>query len=178
MVVGMDLQEVSQIKKAEKVFEANKVSVEIPYPSGIATKTVSVESQENYRLDLLNELGLTIFITGFLGLAFLITTGSILYFKQMSEADEEKATYTILRKMGFTTNEIMKGIHRKQLFNFGFPLAIGLAHSYFAVKSGWVFFGTELVAPLLITMGVYIILYSIFAILSAGYYRKVVEDAL
>ena len=178
MVVGMDLQEVSQIKKAEKIFEANKVSVEIPYPSGIATKTVSVESQESYRLDLLNELGLTIFITGFLGLAFLITTGSILYFKQMSEADEEKATYTILRKMGFTTNEIMKGIHRKQLFNFGFPLAIGLAHSYFAVKSGWVFFGTELVAPLLITMGVYIILYSIFAILSAGYYRKVVEDAL
>ena len=178
MVVGMELQEVSQLKKAEKIFEANKVSVEIPYPSGIATKTVSVESQESYRLDLLNELGLTIFITGFLGLAFLITTGSILYFKQMSEADEEKATYTILRKMGFTTNEIMKGIHRKQLFNFGFPLAIGLAHSYFAVKSGWVFFGTELVAPLLITMGVYIILYSIFAILSAGYYRKVVEDAL
>ncbi|PZX03619.1 FtsX-like permease family protein [Psychrobacillus insolitus] len=178
MVVGMELQEVSQLKKAEKIFEANKVSVEIPYPSGIATKTVSVESQESYRLDLLNELGLTIFITGFLGLAFLITTGSILYFKQMSEADEEKATYTILRKIGFTTNEIMKGIHRKQLFNFGFPLAIGLAHSYFAVKSGWVFFGTELVAPLLITMGVYIILYSIFAILSAGYYRKVVEDAL
>ena len=84
----------------------------------------------------------------------------------------------ILRKMGFTTNEIMSGIRRKQLFNFGFPLIIGLAHSYFAVKSGWILFGTELVAPLLITMGIYIVLYSIFAILSAGYYRKVVEAAL
>lgn len=107
----------------------------------------------------------------------MIATGSILYFKQMSEADEEKGAYTILRKMGFTTNEIMKGIRRKQLFNFGFPLLIGLSHSYFAVKAGWVFFGTELVAPLLITMSIYIILYSIFAILSAGYYRKVVENA-
>lgn len=177
-VVGMELEEKGQLKKAEEVFEANKVSVEIPYPSGLATKTVSIESQETYRLDILNSLGLTIFIAGFLGLAFLIATGSILYFKQMSEADEEKGAYTILRKMGFTTNEIMKGIRRKQLFNFGFPLLIGLAHSYFAVKAAWIFFGTELMAPLLITMCVYVILYSIFAILSAGYYRKVVEDAL
>ncbi|WP_277583938.1 ABC transporter permease [Psychrobacillus antarcticus] len=178
-VVGMELKEENQLIKAQEVFEANKVSVEMPIPGNdLATNTVSVESQENYRLNMLDSLGMTIFISGFLGLAFLIATGSILYFKQMSEADEEKGTYNILRKMGFTTNEIMSGIRRKQLFNFGFPLIIGLAHSYFAVKSGWVLFGTELVAPLLITMGVYIVLYSIFSILSAGYYRKVVEDAL
>ena len=177
--VGMDLKEGHQLIKAQEVFEENKVSVEIPIPGNDqATNTVSMESQESYRLNMLDSLGMTIFISGFLGLAFLIATGSILYFKQMSEADEEKGTYKILRKMGFTTNEIMSGIRRKQLFNFGFPLIIGLAHSYFAVKSGWILFGTELVAPLLITMGVYIVLYSIFAILSAGYYRKVVESAL
>ena len=38
-------------------------------------------------------------------------------------------------------------------------------------------FGTELVAPLLITMGIYVILYSIFAFLSIGYYRKVVNES-
>lgn len=178
-IVGMDLKEENQLIKAQEVFEANKVSVEMPIPGNDrATNTVSVQSQEDYRINMLDSLGMTIFISGFLGLAFLIATGSILYFKQMSEADEEKGTYKILRKMGFTTNEIMSGIRRKQLFNFGFPLIIGLAHSYFAVKSGWILFGTELVAPLLITMGIYIVLYSIFAILSAGYYRKVVETAL
>ncbi len=178
-IVGMDLKEENQLIKAQEVFEANKVSVEIPIPGNDrATNTVSVESQEDYRIKMLDSLGMTIFISGFLGLAFLIATGSILYFKQMSEADEEKGTYKVLRKMGFTTNEIMSGIRRKQLFNFGFPLIIGLAHSYFAVKSGWILFGTELVAPLLITMGIYIVLYSIFAILSAGYYRKVVKAAL
>lgn len=179
MIVGLELKDESQIKRAEEVFEANKVSVEIPIPgNNLATNTVSMESQESYRLDMLESFGLSIFITGFLGLAFLVTTGSILYFKQMAEADEEKGTYTILRKMGFTTKEIMKGILRKQLYNFGFPLLLGLAHSYFAVKSGWSIFGTELVAPLLITMSVYIVLYSVFAILSAGYYRKVVEESL
>ncbi|MER2071414.1 MAG: ABC transporter permease [Psychrobacillus sp.] len=178
-IVGMDLKEENQLIKAQEVFEANKVSVEIPIPGNDrATNTISVESQEDYRIKMLDSLGMTIFISGFLGLAFLIATGSILYFKQMSEADEEKGTYKVLRKMGFTTNEIMSGIRRKQLFNFGFPLIIGLAHSYFAVKSGWILFGTELVAPLLITMGIYIVLYSIFAILSAGYYRKVVKAAL
>lgn len=178
-IVGLELQDESQIKRAEEVFKANMVSVEVPIPgNSLATNTVSMESQESYRLDILASFGLSIFITGFLGLAFLVTTGSILYFKQMAEADEEKGTYTILRKIGFTSKEIMKGIHRKQLYNFGFPLLLGLAHSYFAVKSGWSIFGTELVAPLLITMSVYIVLYSVFAILSAGYYRKVVEESL
>ena len=78
-----------------------------------------MDSQEEYRLSMLDIFGLVIFVTGFLGLAFLMTTGSILYFKQMTEAEEEKASYTVLRKIGFTTNELMKGIYRKQLFNFG-----------------------------------------------------------
>lgn len=126
----------------------------------------------------LNIYGILIFTTAFLGLAFLLATGSILYFKQMSEADEEVASYTILRKIGFTQQEIMRGIMMKQLFNFGVPLLIGLLHSYFAVKSGWFLFGSELVIPLVVTMVLYIGLYSIFALLSLKYYKKVIKQAL
>lgn len=126
----------------------------------------------------LNMYGMTIFITAFLGLAFLLATGSILYFKQMSEADEEMASYSILRKIGYSQQEILRGVMIKQLFNFGVPLAIGLLHSYFAVKSGWFFFGTELVEPLIITMVLYIALYSIFAFLSINYYKKVIKQVL
>ena len=126
----------------------------------------------------LNIYGILIFTTAFLGLTFLLATGSILYFKQMSEADEEVASYTILRKIGFTQQEIMRGIMMKQLFNFGVPLLIGLLHSYFAVKSGWFLFGSELVIPLVVTMVLYIGLYSIFALLSLKYYKKVIKQAL
>ena len=111
----------------------------------------------------LNVYGILIFTTAFLGLAFLLATGSILYFKQMSEADEEVASYTILRKIGFTQQEIMRGIMMKQLFNFGVPLVIGLLHSYFAVKSGWFLFGSELVIPLVVTMAASIYCSSIFS---------------
>ena len=92
--------------------------------------------------------GLTMFIVGFLGLTFLISSGCILYFKQMDESEDEKSNYTILRKLGYTENDLLKGIQRKQMFNFGIPLLLGLLHSYFAVQSGWFMFGTELSTPI------------------------------
>ena len=138
----------------------------------------TLSSYEELRKNNITALGLTIFVTAFLGLAFLLTTGSILYFKQMAEAEDERESYKILRKIGFSTNDILKGIYAKQAFNFGVPLAIGLLHSYFAVKSGWWMFGTELVAPLVITMTLYIGMYAVFAILSIQYYKRVVRDSL
>lgn len=135
-------------------------------------------SQETVRVYNLRLLGVTIFTTAFLGLAFLLATCSILYFKQMAEADDERASYTVLRKIGFSEQELMRGIYAKQLFNFGVPLLIGLLHSYFAVKSGWFLFGSELLAPMLITMALYIVMYIVFALLSVSYYRKVIRGTL
>src|SRR3954471_19725697 len=109
-------------------------------------------------------MGLIMFIVGFLGLTFLITSGCILYFKQMDESEEEKSNYTILRKLGFTQGDLLKGIQGKQIFNFGIPLVVGLLHSYFAVQSGWFFFGTELWTPMIMVMVLYTALYSIFGI--------------
>lgn len=145
------------------------------------------ETRENYfiqrtfdeqRHAALLMFGVTIFTTAFLGLAFLLTTCSILYFKQMSEADEEKAAYTTLRKVGFSEEELVRSIYVKQAFNFGVPLLIGLLHSYFAVKSGWFLFGSELVAPMLIIMTLYVLMYVVFMLLSVRYYKRVIHDAL
>ncbi|MET1194049.1 FtsX-like permease family protein, partial [Bacillus licheniformis] len=97
---------------------------------------------------------------------------------QMDESEDEKPNYTILRKLGFTEKDLLKGIKIKQLFNFGIPLVIGLLHSYFAVQSGWFLFGTELWTPMIIVMIVYTALYSIFGILSVLYYKKIIKEAL
>ena len=123
-------------------------------------------------------MGLVMFIVAFLGLTFLITSGCILYFKQMDEGEDELPNYTILRKLGFTEQDLLKGIAVKQLFNFGIPLIIGLLHSYFAVQSGWFLFGTELWTPMLIVMVIYTVLYSIFGLLSVLYYKKLIKDSL
>lgn len=122
--------------------------------------------------------GLTMFIVAFLGLAFLITSGCVLYFKQVDESEEERPNYTILRKLGFTEEDLLRGIRIKQLFNFGIPLAAGLSHSYFAVKSGWFLFGTEMWTPMLLVMIFYTGLYSVFGLLSVLHYKKVIRQSL
>ena len=126
----------------------------------------------------LQSSGMTIFIAGFLGLVFLISTGSILYFKQMTEAEQEKASYTTLRQLGFSVQEIMKGVVKKQVFVFGLPLAIGLLHSIFALKSASFLFMSDVTIPTVIAMSVYIGIYLVFAFLTVGYYRKTIQAAL
>jgi bacitracin transport system permease protein len=141
-------------------------------------ETYANDSQLLTSSSMKNSMGLVMFIVGFLGLTFLITSGCILYFKQMDESEEEKPNYSILRKLGFTQGDLLKGIQAKQLFNFGIPLVIGLLHSYFAVQSGWFFFGTEVWTPMIIVMLIYTALYSIFGMLSVVYYKRVIKEAL
>ncbi|WP_379151022.1 FtsX-like permease family protein [Paenibacillus sp. sgz5001063] len=162
---GVELASRSQVDAAYQIYVEQK-----PEAPSI--------SQHEYELNQRSNMGLIMFIVGFLGLTFLITSGCILYFKQMDEGEEEKAGYTILRKLGFTQGDLLRGIQFKQLFNFGIPLVVGLSHSYFAVKSGWFFFGTEMLTPMILVMLLYTALYSIFGFLSVLYYKRVIGESL
>ncbi|MED4237320.1 ABC transporter permease [Priestia megaterium] len=164
---GIDISKETDVKKANQLFAKMTFSDN----SLNASRMETVVSQKQ-------NMGLIMFIVGFLGLAFLITSGCILYFKQMDESEDEKPNYTILRKLGFTEKDLLNGIKIKQLFNFGIPLIVGLLHSYFAVQSGWFWFGTEVWTPMIIVMIVYTALYSIFGILSVLYYKKIIKEAL
>lgn len=165
--IGITLKDETNLEKANDIFKKMNGNDDNIFSS---------------RLEISNSqkkiMGLYMFIVGFLGLTFLITSGCILYFKQMGEGEEEKPNYTILRKLGFTRGDLQKGIQAKQVFNFGIPLVVGLLHSYFAVQSGWFLFGTEVWTPMIIVMVIYTGLYSIFGLLSVLYYKKVINEAL
>ncbi|WP_025675719.1 ABC transporter permease [Paenibacillus polymyxa] len=165
LYIGIDILNGAQIEEADRLFAA-----------------ANFNDQQSSRLEMSSNqkrnMGVIMFVVGFLGLTFLITSGCILYFKQMDESEDEKANYTVLRKLGFTQSDLLRGIKIKQLFNFGIPLVIGLSHSYFAVQSGWFLFGTEVWMPMIIVMVLYTALYSIFGVLSILYYKKVIKAAL
>lgn len=164
--IGIDIND------KEKLEEANQLFSQLPIEDSAGSSQLQVKNATKMGM------GLIMFIVGFLGLTFLITSGCILYFKQMDESQEEKGNYTILRKLGFTQGDLIRGIQFKQLFNFGIPLIVGLLHSYFAVQSGWFLFGTEVWTPMIIVMALYTGLYSIFGILSVLHYKKVIKDSL
>ncbi|ANC79145.1 bacitracin ABC transporter permease [Fictibacillus phosphorivorans] len=167
LYIGVDIKNKEQLEEADKLFKSTETY-----------KKLYNESRHEISTNQKKNMGLIMFIVGFLGLTFLVTSGCILYFKQMDEGESEKPNYMILRKLGYTQSDLLKGIQYKQLFNFGIPLVVGLLHSYFAVQSGWFLFGAELWTPMIIVMVMYTILYSIFGVLSVLYYKKVVREAL
>ncbi|WP_315371414.1 FtsX-like permease family protein, partial [Paenibacillus xylanexedens] len=122
--------------------------------------------------------GLLIFIAGFLGLVFILSTGSILYFKQMTEAEQEKPHYRTLRQLGFQVDDMMKGIIRKQLFIYLIPLGIGLTHAAFALKVSSILIATSMLTPILISMAAYIVIYLVFTVVTIRYYKNIVINAL
>ncbi|MEI4789122.1 ABC transporter permease [Bacillus sp. FJAT-53060] len=163
--IAINVKDEKQIEQGNDVFTSLKMS------DGSMSRLEESQQQKQ-------ATGLLMFVVGFLGLSFLVTSGCILYFKQMNESEEEQSSYTILRKLGFTEKDLLRGIRLKQLFNFGIPLLVGLLHSYFAIQSGWFLFGGELWTPMLIVMSIYTVLYSVFGFLSVQYYKKVIKESL
>lgn len=169
--IGININQERRLDEANDIFHALNLAK-------WTGKWTAFESQLDIYMFQKQGMGLNIFVAGFLGLIFLMTSGCILYFKQMDESEEQKGQLMILRKLGFTEHDLLKGIRKKQLFNFGIPLILGLVHSYFAVRSGWFIFGMEMWTPTLVVMGIYTALYSIFGLLSVAHYKRIIRDAL
>ena len=122
---------------------------------------------------------LTLFIYGFLGLVFLASTGSIVYFKQLTEANEAKGNYEILRKIGVSKKDIRKLINKQSLFVFGLPLTMGILHScvilYFTSNFISDLIGINLTVPILTSIAVFVIIYTVYYILTVNTYNRIVN---
>ncbi|MFG1732877.1 ABC transporter permease [Paenibacillus sp. 843] len=118
--------------------------------------------------------GLLIFMGGFLGLVFLTATGSIIYFKQLTEANSDKARYQILNKIGVNRREVKKSIAQQVLFIFALPLVAGIAHCAVALSALSKLLHMNLVIPVVICMGVYTCVYLIYYVVTVRSYYKIV----
>ncbi|MBU7319337.1 ABC transporter permease [Paenibacillus oleatilyticus] len=121
--------------------------------------------------------GLIIFMGGFLGLVFLAATGSIIYFKQLTEANADKDRYVILHKIGVNKKEIRKSIAKQILFVFALPLIAGIAHCAVALTALSRLIQTNLVIPVLICIGAYACMYIIYYFLTVNTYYKIVTKS-
>lgn len=122
--------------------------------------------------------GAYVFIGLFIGILFLLASGSIMYYKQIIEAQEEVSRYDILKKIGMSRDEIKKSIAKQLAIVFGLSLTVGLLHSAFALLTynrTMDLAGKEL--PTLINagiiVGIYIIIYCFFYFLSVNSYMRI-----
>ena len=113
----------------------------------------------------------TFLLICFTTIIFLIATGSILYFQNISSVTYDKPDYEIMLKMGYSHTMIKKCVRRQIQIYYGIPYVIGSLHSIFAMicyKSALMDYllgrNSAVVAPILLAV-------AIFSIINAIYYQ-------
>ncbi|EHT8076364.1 ABC transporter permease [Staphylococcus pseudintermedius] len=162
--VGFDLKSAKDVVKVESANEQ--------FNQMLPQSRTSLEKEQ------LAFSGMFLFVSGFLGVAFLIAAGCIIYIKQMDENEDEMANYQILRKMGYTHQDMFKGLALKVAFNFGLPLIIGLGHAFFAARAFNTLMNGVDFAPVIFAMTVYAVIYLIFAVLAYYHSRRVIKFSI
>ncbi|MGG3448553.1 ABC transporter permease [Domibacillus aminovorans] len=121
-------------------------------------------------------VGSLLFIGSFLGLVFLAATGSIIYFKVLTEAEEDKPQYNMLHKMGVSTKEMRKSIASQVFVIFFVPLVVGLLHSAVALKAFSSLLMMNLAKPVLIWMIAYTVIYGLYYVLAVASYNRIITQ--
>ncbi|MEK4427171.1 ABC transporter permease [Solibacillus sp. FSL K6-1523] len=121
-------------------------------------------------------LGSLLFVGSFLGLVFLAATGSIIYFKIVTEAEEDQAKYAILNKIGVSGKQMVKTIAGQVAVIFSAPLLVGILHSIFALIALSQLFNMDITKPVIIWMLAYTAIYAIYYIFTVRSFYKIVKQ--
>lgn len=119
--------------------------------------------------------GIIYFVGAFLSLVFVFATGSIIYFKTLSESFRDKNKYEILKKLGTTDFEIYKSVSKQVGIFFILPLIVGAIHSTVAISVLSDLMNYSLIVPTIISIVVFAIVYGIFYIFTTKKFISVVE---
>lgn len=146
------------------------------------SKELSTEQQESFSSvpqsyeDSLATVGALLFVGSFLGLVFLAATGSIIYFKILTEAEEDQAKYAILNKIGVNSKQILKTVAGQVAVIFSAPLIVGIVHSAFALLAFSQLFGMNITKPVILWMVAYSAIYFIYYIFTVRAFYKIVRQ--
>ncbi|MBG9754417.1 FtsX-like permease family protein [Lysinibacillus sphaericus] len=145
-------------------------------------KQLSTEQQESFSSvpqsyeDSIATVGALLFVGSFLGLVFLAATGSIIYFKILTEAEEDQAKYAILNKIGVNSKQILKTVAGQVAVIFSAPLIVGIVHSAFALLAFSQLFGMNITKPVILWMIAYSAIYFIYYIFTVRSFYKIVRQ--
>jgi len=182
IVVNDEEYEILKTKYEEKQF--NGIILDNPEDTRDLTLQLAQILSEDSRLytysiagaAMYDLIGVIFFIGAFLFLVFVFATGSIIYFKILSESFRDKDKYQILKKLGATDIEIKESISKQVGISFLLPLIVGIIHSIVAISVLSDLMNYSLTTPTIISISVFIIAYGIFYIFTRRKYINVVRN--
>ncbi|WP_081144019.1 FtsX-like permease family protein [Bacillus cereus] len=122
--------------------------------------------------------GMKIFVVSSLALVLLVATGSIIYFKQLTEAHSDKNRYEILRKIGVNKKEVRTTIAKQTLFVFLLPLIIGILNAGMLTMSVSLQFSMDIqhdIISFMYAMTTYGVIYLVYYVLTLNSYNRIVN---
>lgn len=126
--------------------------------------------------DGLKLLGTMAFIGLFIGILFIMSTGSIIYFKMSMEAREDKSKYVTLSKIGVSKKEIKNAVSKQLLLLFGAPLIFAIVSAYPAAFALGKMLTFELVRSYIGIVIVYAVVYCLYYIITLNSYMKTISE--
>ncbi|MEB9571366.1 FtsX-like permease family protein [Bacillus cereus] len=122
--------------------------------------------------------GMKIFVVSSLALVLLVATGSVLYFKQLTEAHSDKNRYEILRKIGVNKKEVRNTIAKQTLFIFLLPLIIGIINAAMLTMSIYLQYSMDIqqdIISFIYAMTTYGVIYLVYYVLTINSYNRIVN---
>ena len=117
-----------------------------------------------------------LFIGIFVGLVFLSSTASILYFKQLAEATDDKKRYKILNKIGFSIKDTKVSIKKQIRAIFILPVVIGIVHTLIALTFLSSTIALSIKVPIVTSIIVYMLIYFLYYTLTVNTYVRIVTE--
>lgn len=157
--------------------EKNQLAASLALREQLGEETLFSSYPQSYS-DSLQSLGTLLFVGTFLGLVFLVATGSIIYFKMMTEAEEDRAKYEVMHKIGVSEREMTKTIRAQVATVFAVPLLAGILHSAFALQAFANLFMFNILQPVIIWMAAYACIYFVYYLFTVAYFKKTVQQTI
>lgn len=121
--------------------------------------------------------GIIHFLGSFMSLVYMVATGSIIYFKLLSDAFDDMGKYQMLKKIGMTQSEIIRSVAKQVGISFAMPLILGTLHSILAIRVLSKMLNYNLVFPTILSILLFTGIYGIFFYATTRKYIKIVcED--
>ena len=131
---------------------------------------LQVYSVDNFDDSSYSFINAIYFIGMFLALVFIVSVGSIMYFKCISDASKDKARFDTLRKIGTSEEYINKSIYKQIGIFFLFPAIVSIIHSAVASYAVTNLFNQDWKMTMLIITILFIVIYTIYYLITARKY--------
>lgn len=147
----------------------------------------SLQDRETSRIEVLSLYASVLFIGIYVALIFGLAVVLIMYFKQITEGNEDKKRFAILQNAGLEKKQIRKVINDQVLLLFFLPLMTAAMHLAFAfpmisnmlktaAQGGFDSMGTLFLIVTLVTFAVFALLYVVIYRLTSSVYYTIVRQ--